>query len=483
MVNRRRWEFWAIFTLVLCGLALRSYHYLRCPEIWHDEAALVVNALEKDFGALLGPLRFHEAAPPGFLWAERLVTLFLGDDLYSLRLLPFLASCAALILMVPLSRRWLPPAARPWALLLFAFSEQLCWHSCEAKPYATDVLTAMILLLIWSRDEISAPWRLLAAAVLAPILLPVSFPSCFVYGALLTAAMPSVWREQRLASWLSYSALAIVVGVVFLCLLLGPVRAQRDGPMEGCWTQFFADWNHPWSVPTWALIQTSEAFRYCFKPLGQVLALAALLGAVVMVRSGRGERVVLLALPLGLALIAACLQRYPYGGARVIVYATPGLSILIAAGVGVLWRRRFVGSVSLRVALALVLLLPIPIALYRAAVPWERPAAAAAADFVASQRRPDDVVVGNDGIHAYYCRRMGRAFTCGGFCETPRPSGERVWVLYTDLKPHEQRLHDAQSLAPGHWRVLQSRAFHYTSVVLLARNHGANGDPHKTDSE
>src|ERR1017187_5381428 len=40
---------------VVLGLGLRLFHYLRCPSVWHDEAALMVNILEKGFGVLLGP--------------------------------------------------------------------------------------------------------------------------------------------------------------------------------------------------------------------------------------------------------------------------------------------------------------------------------------------------------------------------------------------------------------------------------------------
>src|SRR5262249_6781698 len=54
--------------LVAVGLGLRLYHYLRDPSMWHDEAALVLNVLDKGFRSLWGPLFFAEAAPPLFLW-------------------------------------------------------------------------------------------------------------------------------------------------------------------------------------------------------------------------------------------------------------------------------------------------------------------------------------------------------------------------------------------------------------------------------
>src|SRR5438552_12039300 len=113
---------WLVPAVVLSALVLRSYHCLRVPAVWHDEAALVVNLLDKDFVGLLGPLRWHEAAPPLFLWIERAVVLILGDDILALRLFPFLANCAALLLMASVSRSLLPAAAVPWAVFLFAFA-------------------------------------------------------------------------------------------------------------------------------------------------------------------------------------------------------------------------------------------------------------------------------------------------------------------------------------------------------------------------
>src|SRR5690349_25066348 len=95
---------WTSGVLAL-GLGLRLYHFLRDPSVWHDEAALILNVLDKGFLDLLGTLSFAEAAPPLFLWMEKLATLLLGDGPYALRLVPFLASCAALVLMVPIARR------------------------------------------------------------------------------------------------------------------------------------------------------------------------------------------------------------------------------------------------------------------------------------------------------------------------------------------------------------------------------------------
>src|SRR6478609_6762568 len=81
------------------GVGLRAFHFVRDPSMWHDEAALVLNVLQKRFGELLGPLRFAEAAPPLFLWIERAVSLSLGDTSLALRFVPFIASCLVVALV------------------------------------------------------------------------------------------------------------------------------------------------------------------------------------------------------------------------------------------------------------------------------------------------------------------------------------------------------------------------------------------------
>src|SRR5258708_898949 len=125
--------------VVLLGLLLRAYHNVRQQPVWHDEAALLVNVLDKDYGELMGPLLLDEAAPPLFLWLERTAFLTLGDGPLALRLLPFLASCGSLLPVAYLAPRNLAPAPVPWALLLFACSEQWLCPPCEAKPSPRDV--------------------------------------------------------------------------------------------------------------------------------------------------------------------------------------------------------------------------------------------------------------------------------------------------------------------------------------------------------
>jgi hypothetical protein len=452
---------------VLIGLALRAYNYARDPSVWHDEAALILNVLGKGFADLLGPLFFSEAAPPLFLWAERAAVLLLGDGTYALRLLPFLGGCAALVLFVPVARGLLRPVAVPWAVFLFAVNDHLLWHASEAKPYSLEVLAAVVLVALWQRTR---GWtlarRLLLHAAVAPLVIFLVYPGCFLLGGLMLALLPALWRERRRPGpWLAFAGLALSCGGAFLLLYLGPARAQRDGAMESCWVDAFPPWHRGWwAVPVWVVKSTLDALTYCCYPAGQVLVVLLVVGAVGLWRRGERAVLVLLLAPAGLALVASLLGSYPYCGSRVLVYLTPAVVLLIAAGAppALAWlrARTRLGSGLL----ALVVLAAAAMVVYNLAVPSGRADNAAAARCVLAERRPGDVVAGNAWEHRYYFRHLGQGFTDESHPAPPR-SG-RLWLVVTAAKPRD-REEMLRGLAPAGWEAVRRREFYRTTVLLL----------------
>jgi hypothetical protein len=452
--------------LVALGLVLRSYHYLRNPSVWHDEAALILNVLQLDFGDLLGHLLCDEAAPPLFLWVEKAVCLFLSDSPFALRLLPFLASCASLVLVAWIARRLLEPTGATSAVLLFACSGQLLWHACEAKPYSVDVLCSAGLIAAYLATEAWPMVRRLGLfTALAPMLIFLTYPGCFLYGGLLLALGPAIWRRQRAREWIAYAVLALTVAVSFALLALGPARAQRSELMEQCWVGQFPNWDRPWTVPPWAFTSTLKVFGYCCSPSGQLLAGVALVGCGILWRRGR-RRLILLTVPILLALVAACLGAYPYGGARVLVYAAPAVVVLIGAGVPPAFRWLHGRSRLASLALTALLIAPVGLSAYRIVQPWQRADCASAAAFVLAHRQPTDPVTCNHWEYQYYFQCLGPALQ--PLVGVERKPGDRLWVVLTGAVPeHRQRI--VEAIPPNDWQPLMRREFAGTSVFLLRR--------------
>lgn len=458
---------------VAVGLLLRAYHYLRCPAVWHDEAALIVNVLGRSVGDVFGPLLHDEAAPPLFLAVERAVVLLLGDGEYALRLVPFLASCLSLLIFAALARRTLEPLTAALAVGLFAVSDRLLWHSCEAKPYALDVLVAVSAAWWLARTEGWPLWkRCLPAAVLAPPAIWVAFPACFVLGGLLLALFPLVrtagWRDRA-----AFALLVVSVGGAFLAFALGPAAAQRTDAMAACWDGHFPNWSRPWMVPVWAIAGTFEVARYCLLPLGQVVLVFAVVGGVSFWKRDAGRRlVVALAVPVALALVAAGLHKYPYGGSRLEVFACPALCVLGAEGVRVAVRWAAPRSRTLAVLVVLLALVPVGLTAYRVVRPWERAAHDEAAEYVLARRADGDVILVNHWEDEYYFRGVpGWRSWDFRFRREDLEAG-RVWVVMS-----QDRAAEVFPLpVPAGWRVADARPFLRVAVFRLERDPSPSRD-------
>jgi hypothetical protein len=64
---------------VAFGVALRLCEYLTNFSLNHDDICLALNVINRDARGLMGRLDFDQAAPLGFLWAERFIVLTLGE--------------------------------------------------------------------------------------------------------------------------------------------------------------------------------------------------------------------------------------------------------------------------------------------------------------------------------------------------------------------------------------------------------------------
>lgn len=467
-VAPKRWP-WMVASIVLVGIVLRAYHYLRAGSVWHDEAALLINVFELDFSDMFGPLIWHEAAPPLLLVLQRGIFLTLGDNILVLRLLPFIASCLLLLLMVPVARSVLPHSAVPWALLLLAFSDRVLRHTCEAKPYCIDAFVTLLLLAIHvRRSDRSLSRTLLLYALLCPVLIFLSYPACFLYGGILVSLLPAVWRSnwrERLA----YILLASMVATCVSLLALGPALAQKNAAILSCWTAYFPNWSKPLTIPGWMVNSTFEVFLYCFAPIGPALLPLAVAGGIRLWRAGRQALVSMIVVPVGLALVAACVGKYPYGGARIMLFAAPGLALLIAAGIPVIlgWLRARVRPAWGFAAVATLFAVPCAKAMLTIPNPWRRADTSGASAFVHEHRANGDPVLGNDWSHHIYFRRLGSCFHDS--TATLPNATDQLWVVYTAELSSDERFEAARRWAPGAWQIADRREFQFTTVLKLSR--------------
>ena len=168
-----RWLTRATWAFVGLGVALRLMRYLMDYPLWWDEAFVAVNFIRRDYIGLLRPLDYGQVSPILFLWSELTFVKLLGFSEWSLRLFPLACAVASVFLFRHVASRVVRGVPLLLAVAIFATSFHPILHAADVKPYASDLLAALILLAMaveWRRAPERAGW-IWGLAAAAPICL------------------------------------------------------------------------------------------------------------------------------------------------------------------------------------------------------------------------------------------------------------------------------------------------------------------------
>lgn len=323
----------APWLLVAIGMLIRAQRFASDRSFWLDESMLGLNLIEKPARELLRSLDYVQSAPQGFLLLEKASIDVFGQSEQALRLLPFLASLAGLVLFALVARRLLPPWPALLALALFVVGEPLLYQSSEAKPYSSDVAIALLLTWLALRTLDKRP---ISARTIAPLALAgtaavwFSYPSAFVLAAAFAALALHAWEGERRRSLplLVFTGAAWAVSfLVLYTLSSGTITTVRssvfagDARTEAQLTGL--------ARAAWLSLIDPGGFLPSMRGL---VAFCLALGLLALLRSRRSDRTVLLAGPGALAVAAALLSKYPAGG-RFWLFLAPALLVLISLGV------------------------------------------------------------------------------------------------------------------------------------------------------
>jgi hypothetical protein len=308
---------------------------LAAKPFWRDEAwvAWLVTLPREALGA------FPYAIPAGFLALVRAGAAALPGlpPEVAYRLVPLAAGAAAVALMPELARRLGAPAeAALAALWLSAGLPAFIYYSRELKPYALDLLFAVLVpLLVAGRPRVEDQGRprfeaalLFAVVVIAPW---VSVGAVFSIGAglawvLVRSVRSGGWRAAR--AWI---LIALSLGVALAAAYVFVLRRQLASPLlvelwrgerlEGGILAF------PRTLADFVLVLP----RYLFPGVWPMAAALAALGAW----RWRDARSLLTCLWLGagaLAAAAAACGLYVVGHGRFLLFAAPPLVLWLSAG-------------------------------------------------------------------------------------------------------------------------------------------------------
>lgn len=322
-------------SVIIAGILLRVVQAFEDRCLWLDEAMLAVNIESRSFGELFHPLKYSQAAPIGFLVAQKIVGSSVNDHEIAARLLPFIASTAALILTY---RLYSPVAcvSSLTGLLISAFSPSLLCYAGEGKQYALDILSTSVALCAANHWLSGGPTRGNRAALIYCVVAPWMAHTAMFF--LPVFFWLGCTRIREIGWWRLTTGLALVAGSIaalFVINISGNVQNQH---LRQFWAADFLPWQQSWSTLWhWGLRKAIELFARVpglapvssTSGLGQAAALliAASSGLLFLLTLRQRERssadwLVVLLFPLGACLSASILRLYPFGN-RLLLFSVP----------------------------------------------------------------------------------------------------------------------------------------------------------------
>jgi hypothetical protein len=342
-------------TVLWVGALLRVWVYLLNREYWMDEGSLLGNIIGTSVFDFSAHFSGDQLAPIGFLIIERTVVGLLGSSGYVTRFVPLLCGVGSLWLFRTLAERSVSGSSLLVAMALFAFSDDVVYYASEVKPYASDLVIGLGLLLLASSligQRHCSPRKLLAFGLFAVASPWFSFPSMFITaGCVMTILIDRVVRKgfrdlgwllgiallwaasaclaYLVSTWLLNPTTTMYVFWNFAFLPVPPSNRTEVMKLSGVLLEVFVNPLNlmPWSLPAACVI---------------VPLVVWLVGACSLFRRDLST-FLLLGLPIALAMVAAALRKFPFHG-RLILELVPAFYLMIAEGTEcVRWRLGRVG--------------------------------------------------------------------------------------------------------------------------------------------
>ena len=335
---------WATVLILFIGASLRLRQFFAFRSLWLDESMLALNIINRSYAELLSPLDYSQAAPLLFLWLEKSITLLGNTSEPYLRLLPLMSGLLALFLFPIVARKYMSWRATIIALIFFAFSNSLIYYASEVKQYASDVLAALLGLLIlhFILEKIVTNFHALLLLIAGSLLLAMSHPSVFVLASNALIFLFVYLRTRTKTEFLRVFIIAVGWGLTFLGLYLFSLSHIAEHPaLLSFWKNAFPP--SP-SEPVLFFNWFGHRFRQFFiDPGGLTLIVLAIplciLGIISLVRRSRLLSTSLI-LPVILVLVAATLHKYPFS-TRLLLFLIPFLYFFVGEGIDWLFSIKF----------------------------------------------------------------------------------------------------------------------------------------------
>lgn len=411
------------FLAIAYGIIIRLAQYISNRSLWGDEAYIALNIVNRSYLELLQPLDYDQAAPPGFLWLEKLAVQLFGNNEYALRLFPLTAGIVSLFVVYQVAKWTVSALAIPIALILFASLKYPLYYATEVKQYSSDIMVGLLLclLLIPLRDRILKNSKVFLLGFLGIVAMWFSHTAILVLGGvelacLITSSVPK--RKAIVINRLPAYLIWLIGFAIYYFFIVS--KSMNNQSLQTSWGP-----EYPKSIfdIIWLLDSLGIFFH---KPLGfpsvtdGIAIFAFIIGGIALYKNDRIKLLILIS-PILATLTASYLHKYPFR-TRLILFLTPYFILIIAESAAFLLsqmnlakfkqqqRRKYIGIFGIIISCFLILpsVFQAGVFLFQPETKYElRPVIA----YIKAHQQPNDVFFGDGGGPSaqleYYAGKFG----------------------------------------------------------------------------
>lgn len=357
-----------IFLIIAIGIFLRSKFYFSRILFELDETMLSLSYIDKNISDLFKSLEALQEAPPLFLCLVSLIVKIFGFNELSFRFIPFICGCLSVVafyflLNVSIRDR----LGKIFGLFLFSISVCLIYNSVDFKPYSSDVLTSILLMLfyinIYSKNKLTLQGKykqfFFYTFITAAIVL-FSFPGAFVIFSIVVA---NCIFEKKITPKSIYILLGIIIASSYVYLM----NTWLYDVMRQFWWQGDTKNFDLMVMLSIKYFMTNFSDKYCYT------LLSILFFGIIILLKDKKQFALVCILCFASAIIANYLKIWPFEE-RLILYLLPIILLILAKlfdfNVFKITKGRY--EIILKVLLCIILIIAIKIKIPFINYPYEK---------------------------------------------------------------------------------------------------------------
>ena len=344
-----------LFIFTLLAIYTSFNVLLTNRSLWVDEAMLAYSLTERGLGNLTsGVFEWVQSAPVIYLYVVKIITLIGGNSEFTLRLWSFIAYIGILFCSYYISGAILRVKFPLMAVAFISNLPSMIYFASEFKPYITDVLSIMLVIIFYYRYQ-EKKINLYVLAVIYAFILWLSNPCCFFIAGIWGLDSVNCIIRKEYKEIKKYILAGLIIFVSFIVYYLYWLKPVIDA---GDMTEYWENSNFclvPTSMEDVYGISTSiKEILYTLNEYRFIILGVVLIGAIYNIFVEKNKYINRILGGLFITLVASWLGMYPVTS-RLYLYFTPLLVILFFFYIDKLYsKKKVLNAIVLAVSLFFV---------------------------------------------------------------------------------------------------------------------------------